>query len=108
MGNRARLLHNDKETPPVDYLIYDCPGCGHTHSIPVTGPRAWKWDGRLDLPSVNPSVRHFITFPEGTKRAGQQDTLCHYHINGGQLVFCGDCKHALNGQTIDLPEVKEE
>lgn len=84
---------------------YHCPGCKHDHWVPA---KQWNWNGDKNKPSLHPSVRHFITFPEGTKRAGQQQTLCHYHVKNGQIKYCGDCEHELKGKTVDLPEMKEE
>lgn len=31
-------------------------------------------------------------------------TICHYFIKAGRIEFCGDCTHALKGQTVDLPD----
>jgi hypothetical protein len=44
-------------------------------------------------------VRCFTTDDDG-----RQITLCHYFITDGQIVFCSDNPHELNGQTVPLPE----
>ena len=30
-------------------------------------------------------------------------TSCHYFLKAGKIAFCGDCRHALSGKTVDLP-----
>ena len=77
------------------YLIYDCPGCKHTHSVPA---ERWHWNGSLEKPTLSPSVRHF--WPAGEH--GPEKTLCHYHIENGIIKFCGDCEHELKGQSVPL------
>jgi hypothetical protein len=90
------VSEHDGET----YVRYTCPGCKHEHSVPA---KRWNWNGDVNKPTLSPSVRHYITFPEGTKRAGQQHTTCHYHIIAGRIEFCGDCEHELKGQKVELP-----
>ena len=31
--------------------------------------------------------------------------VCHYFVTNGQIIFCGDCTHAMKGQTAPLPEL---
>lgn len=87
----------------TQHVIYKCPGCKHLHTVPAD---RWNWNGDVDKPTLSPSVRHFITFPEGTKRAGQQQTICHYFIRDGRIEFCGDCEHDLKGSAAELPEIE--
>ena len=35
------------------------------------------------------------------------DDCCHYILTDGVLNFCGDCTHALRGQSVPLPELPE-
>lgn len=72
------------------WLIYDCPGCNHTHSVPA---KRWNWNGSLEKPTLSPSVKHF--FPAAHGRP--EETICHYHITDGKIIFCNDCKHTLRG-----------
>lgn len=80
-----------------DYLIYDCPGCGHTHSVPA---KRWNWNGSVDSPTLHPSVRHYIPVCEDHP---QEETICHYHIVNGEIRYCPDCRHSLAGKTVPLP-----
>lgn len=34
--------------------------------------------------------------------------VCHSFVTDGKIQYLGDCTHALAGQTVELPEVKEE
>ncbi len=98
---KAKLYTNTKETPPVDYLLYECPVCG-THSVPVTGPKKWGFNGDLEKPTITPSVLHFHTRPDGSRQ-----THCHYFVRDGKIQYCGDSPHKLSGQTVDLPDWNE-
>lgn len=72
------------------------PGCQMNHVI-YTDPKAqpnghhWRFNGDLDAPTFEPSINI----------VGQ----CHYFIRAGKIEFCGDSKHALAGQTVDLPDL---
>ncbi|MDP3652410.1 MAG: DUF6527 family protein [Rhodoferax sp.] len=100
---------------------FRCPGCGHTHMLPV-GPgngetyARWSFNGDLDKPTFSPSV-----FAQGNKQqfdergewngkwemdaAGQPiPYTCHSFVTDGRIQFLGDCTHALAGQTVDLSE----
>lgn len=79
-----------------DWLGWKCPACGHLHSVPVTGPRAWDWNGSCEQPTLTPSVRH-----EGAGR-------CHYHVTEGRIKYENDCTHSMKGQTVELPELQQE
>ena len=30
--------------------------------------------------------------------------ICHHFVTEGKIQFCGDCTHALRGQTVELPD----
>ena len=32
---------------------------------------------------------------------------CHSFVTDGRIQFLSDCTHALAGQTVDLPDIKE-
>lgn len=88
------------------YIRYACPGCKHDHAVPAV---RWNWNEDMEKPTLSPSVRHFI--PHGGRKGSadySEETLCHYFIREGRIEFCGDCKHTLAGQTIELPEVNPE
>lgn len=77
-----------------------CPGCRHAHSYTVgCGIAGQNWSFDSASVSFSPSLRVYVTDPE-TK---QDITLCHLFVRNGKIEFCGDCKHNLSGQTVDLP-----
>lgn len=90
--------------------MFDCPGCGEMHAIPVrhtderiknrgTDEPKWGFNGSLERPTFTPSL--LVQGYDG-------DTIvrvCHSFVRDGQIQFLGDCTHPLKGQTVDLPEV---
>lgn len=75
-----------------DQLWFFCPGCNLANMLPVSGSGAWRWDGNLDAPTLEPSILCLT----GKIR-------CHSFMRAGRLQFLDDCTHALRGQTIDVP-----
>jgi hypothetical protein len=82
-----------------EMLLFECPGCEQSHAVPVTGPKAWGWNQRLDLPTLTPSVLCRWTWGEQ-----HEQRVCHSFVRDGRIEFLGDCTHKLAGQTVDLPE----
>lgn len=80
------------------WIAFHCPGCKYAHSIPVSGPRAWNWNGSLELPTVRPSL---LVNRSSTNPAVP---VCHSWITDGKIQFLSDCTHSLAGQTVELPE----
>jgi hypothetical protein len=80
------------------WIAFHCPGCEHAHSIPVTGPRLWKWNASFDKPTITPSIL--------VNRGRENPTVpvCHSHISDGRIQFLNDCTHKLSGQTVELPD----
>lgn len=103
-------------------IRFDCPGCrfsdGHCapHILPVNwlppgetkesphaaGKDRWSFNGDFDRPVFGPSVLN---------ARNKRQYVCHSFVgcNGaqpGQIIFLGDCTHALAGQTVDLPEIE--
>lgn len=72
------------------HLQWWCPGCEDCHVVPIEGPKAWGWSGGTEAPTLTPSVR--VRYHDGA--------VCHLFVREGNLVFLGDCTHALAGQTI--------
>lgn len=87
-------------TPSGISVIYECPGCKNTHSVPAD---RWHWNGDVMKPTLSPSVRHFI--PADGKHFPHDKTTCHYFVRDGRIEFCSDSPHALAGQTVDLPDI---
>lgn len=91
-----------------------CPGCEHAHFYATehpapTSPR-WDFNGNIERPSFTPSMRFFrpaLPAKDGEPAQAEQ-TRCHYFVTDGQIVFCGDCVHALAGQTVPLPVMPSE
>lgn len=111
MSQISRVLRDHE-----DCLTFWCPGCKCGHALPIIGRITtatkrdkWTWNGDLERPVFHPSVHckippHKI---DGVSYPGE--SLCHSWVgkNGakpGQIAFLGDCKHALRGQVVDLPD----
>lgn len=123
-----KLKRWDTQDPAHFYLSFWCPACRDQHSYVIGGGRGWTWDGDLESPTFSPSLlvhprRRFkpgttdaeieaarLVTPEGEPLAGITETTfrCHLFLRSGKIQYCGDCDHALAGQTIDLPEFPEE
>ena len=78
---------------------FDCPGCGSTHIIPVTGERGWGFNKDLDNPTFTPSILVRFNYKEGVPRG-----VCHSYVTNGNIQFLNDCTHELAGKTVPLPE----
>jgi Family of unknown function (DUF6527) len=85
------------------WIAFHCPGCEGRHSIPVSGPRAWTWNGQYDSPTITPSIVVYRGGPNSTQ------PICHSFITDGKIQFLVDCTHKFAGQTIELPDaIREE
>ncbi|MGT2433526.1 DUF6527 family protein [Cupriavidus basilensis] len=113
-------------------LTFWCPGCDMAHRIQHgagDGPR-WGWNGDVERPVFTPSV--LVTGTDFTeageaeyerwveegcpplegRRFESRAVVCHSFVgcNGaqpGEIIFLGDCTHALAGQTVPLAEFPE-
>jgi Family of unknown function (DUF6527) len=99
--------HHDGETSGY---IYWCPGCDDAHHVWTRNARpggrpVWSFDGNLNKPTFSPSVRHFCPARIEAGKQIPERTFCHYFVTAGEIRYCGDCKHALNGQTVPLPDL---
>lgn len=89
-----RTIRIEFVTPTNEFLLwFFCPGCDGAHAIPITGLRAWAFDGNYDSPTLSPSLLTYKT---------NVSPQCHSFIRAGQIQFLQDCGHALAGQTVDL------
>ncbi len=86
----------------VERVRFDCPGCESPHVLPVTGARAWGFNGDHAAPTFTPSI--LITYT-GEDEGCPVREVCHSFVTLGRIQFLGDCTHALAGLTVDLPEV---
>lgn len=80
------------------WYAFECPGCECSHSIPVSGPRAWNWNGSTEKPTFSPSI--FVNRGSANPTA----PVCHSFVTDGKIQFLPDCSHKLAGQTVELPE----
>lgn len=91
----------------LGYRFY-CPGCERAH-LYYTGPGQWTFNGDLEKPSFTPSL--LLSTPEHTDPdTGQRvprKTVCHLFVTDGKIIYCGDCDHQLNGQTVPLADWPE-
>lgn len=94
-------------------LSFHCPGCNKDHHIQHGsdfGPN-WTWNGSIDQPVFSPSV--LVSYDGADAgQAGAPPAVCHSFVGchgaqPGQIVFLGDCTHALAGQVVDLPAWKQ-
>ena len=99
-----------KDGLPTDVIAdyhHWCPACDEPHGIAIKVPNrlgaTWSFDGNLERPTFHPSVRCFTTDEHGV----QHTAICHYFITAGQIAFCSDNPHALNGLTVPLPDYPE-
>lgn len=110
MGQVTAKLRNT-----TDGFAWWCPACKEGHPLPHK--KGWTWDGSLDAPTFSPSFKHtgkqtvkdetgrwlgdWVRGPDGEPK----DWCCHYIITAGKVAYCGDCTHAMAGQTIDMPDL---
>lgn len=90
-------------------LMHWCPGCQQPHGIRIEGgPPVWTFNGDFTSPTFQPSIRCFTTHhtddDDKPLPTPIQETLCHYFITDGKIIFCSDSPHQFSGQTVDLPD----
>jgi len=100
-----------------------CEGCGYSHYFrtwilpnrppPPGKPKwpMWTFDGNTEKPTFAPSLKYSSgpgKYEDGKwVPTGPEKTTCHIVVLKGQITYCGDCAHALKGQTrpmLDIPE----
>jgi hypothetical protein len=98
-----------------EYRWFGCPGCKDIHMLPVTGARAWQYNGNDNSPTFKPSilaqgVEEFSDDEYARVMAGEKipprPCVCHSFVTDGRIQFLGDCTHDLKNQTVELPEIK--
>lgn len=129
-----RAMKSGETTHPDQYASFWCVACDSPHMLGVgdvqKGPR-WGWNGDKVKPVFTPSVlsRHDRMSAAGRERNAafykehgrymtreelpyDEHHCCHSFVgcNGaqpGQIVYLGDCTHAMAGQVVDLPPYPE-
>jgi hypothetical protein len=77
-------------------LTWMCPACQSGHGVPID---RWTWNGSLDKPTLSPSVRVSWNYGDPPK-----EHCCHFIMTDGNIAFCGDCTHAMAGQTVPMED----
>ena len=97
------------------HLYLWCDPCNECHPVPITGPKAWQWNGSLESPTVQPSIKvdgvqwgpEFSFHKRRHNIAPGSPTICHSFVRNGQWAYLGDCTHDLAAQTVPLPQLPE-
>lgn len=90
--SKARVIPGQAGHPPT--VVFHCTGCKQNHAVPFTSIRPhtaglWFFDGNLDKPTIEPSLRVL----GGLDGKG---TACHVIVTNGLLHYCGDDPHLPN------------
>lgn len=80
-------------------LVWQCPGCGGGHGVPIRGLRSWGWNESVDSPTLTPSV---LVYPHDASPPFKNQPRCHCFVRDGTIQFLEDCGHALAGQTVEM------
>lgn len=88
----------------AELLVFFCPACQCGHQVRVAGdvpPAVWSWNGSMDLPSFQPSLRvQFVK--EGL------DLECHFVVTDGVMHFQGDTSNKeFAGRAVEIPDWEE-
>ena len=85
-------------------FVFFCPACKEHHQFWVTyGPVVWTFNGNLDAPTFEPSLR--VNPPGPGHVSGCPH--CHLNVTDGNIHFHPDSDHAMAGQVVPLPELPE-
>lgn len=88
-----------------------CPACMGMHAFFVDRPTSkghrWRFNGDVNRPTFTPSMNIRTGKYADPKFIDTENlsSICHYILTAGRMQFCGDCTHALRGQSIDLPDL---
>lgn len=117
MGQVSRIFRNGEGANGWKSLHFFCPGCNDLHQVLVahhTRP-VWTWNGDLEKPVFGPSL--LVSYPANPDAGDdfaewRKERVCHSFIgcNGaqpGEIIFLGDCTHALAGKVVPIPELPE-
>lgn len=96
----------ERDGRTVGYM-FTCPGCQFSHVAAIANDffpngSCWSFDGNQEAPTFTPSLKN--NWDEGEDRVPK---CCHLNITKGQLVFHGDCTHALAGKTVPMVDVDQ-
>lgn len=93
-----------------------CPACEGMHMFYVEQPTCkgarWAFNGDGNAPTFTPSMnikwgKYADSSFDDSDDPKNLSGICHYILTAGRIQFCGDCTHALKGQTVALPDLPE-
>jgi hypothetical protein len=97
-------------------LMFWCPGCDGAHCVHVgegPGPR-WGYNEIPDRPTFTPSIlvrgvkpmtaEQHQAWMAGGPLPEPIPMVCHSFVTDGNILFLGDCTHALAGKTVPIPD----
>lgn len=116
---RYGLIHSDGQKEKG--WTFWCPACRSMHSYRTTAPTGlrsdgtpwpkWQFNKNMEKPSFTPSLRYSTQAGKLVDgkwvRRGPERTICHLYVTDGEIRYCGDNPHALNGKTVPLPDLPE-
>lgn len=79
-----------------------CPGCKAKHMFftkectLIKKQKHSEWNEDYNNPTVIPSIRHDFFL--------RNNTVCHYRIYDGKIIYTDDTTHEYRGQMIELPD----
>lgn len=94
-----RIASSDES---IVQLAFWCPGCKMLHAPQIKGPKAWQFDGSMELPTFSPSI--LVTWHSGEQRVEHR---CHSFVRNGVIEFLSDCTHELAGKSVPIPELPQ-
>lgn len=93
---KLKKLRSYKYGDHAKGLHFYCPACDDIHGVIIEGDTSkvpvWKFNGDYDRPTFEPSIR--VTYNK---------SMCHFHIENGNIKYCGDCTHDFKNKIIELP-----
>lgn len=118
MSALSRKLRSSVDVNGRKGLTYWRQGCESLHQIWYEGGapgRNWGWNGDAERPIFTPSV--LVTYPANPDadeefKEWRTARCCHTFVgcNGaqpGEVIFLGDCTHALAGTVQPLPDLPD-
>jgi hypothetical protein len=93
-----------------------CPACDKPHVIRDRAAKdktkaSWDFNGNRDRPTFTPSLKlchdGFIAKDADANETNVPPFVCHSVITDGMIAYQNDCTHAMAGQTVELPDLKE-
>lgn len=127
---KVRIYHygvgpSGSEDGPINGVGFICPGCKQVHICPTSDYKhegndyIWGFNNDFNKPTFTPSLLwrsgHFAqegppcwcTPDKEVEARPEWCYRCHSFVTDGKIQFLGDCSHALAGQTVELPDIKE-